>query len=197
MLLLALQWGGTTYPWKSATIIGLFCGFLATLFVFVAWEYRCGDEAMMPLGLLKRRIVYSSCIVSIGQMGGVQLSAYYLPLWFQVIRGASPTMSGVYFMGSVGPQIVFALLSGALGMQHSASPFFVARFPFSILTISSFKTRILPPMGYWRKSSLNNRFRTTEYPKSILKRRPIHRLSNFNRHRSRSRATAIINSCSD
>jgi len=116
MLLLALQWGGTTYPWKSGTIIGLFCGSFGTFCVFVAWQRHFGDKAMMPLSLLKRRIVYSSCITSIGQMGGVQIFAYYLPIWFQVIKGASPTMSGVYFMGTVGPQIVFALVSGVLGM---------------------------------------------------------------------------------
>jgi MFS family permease len=126
MLLLALQWGGTTYPWKSATIIGLFCGSAAAFCVFVAWEHHCGDQAMMPLSLLKRRIVYSSCITSTGQMGGVQVFAYYLPIWFQVIKGASPTMSGVYFMGTVGPQIVFALLSGFLGMFSSALPLFSA-----------------------------------------------------------------------
>jgi hypothetical protein len=71
---------------------------------------------MMPLALLKRRIVYSSCLASMGQNGGVQLSAYYLPLWFQVIKGASPSMSGVYFMGIVGPQIVFSIMSGALSL---------------------------------------------------------------------------------
>jgi hypothetical protein len=116
MLLLALQWGGTTYPWSSAMIIGLICGSLATFCVFVAWEYRCGEKAMMPLGLLKRRIVYSSCLASVFQMGGVQMVAYYLPLWFQVIKGASPSMSGVYFLGSVGPQIAASLVSGALSM---------------------------------------------------------------------------------
>jgi hypothetical protein len=97
-------------------IIGLICGSLATFCVFVAWEYRCGEKAMMPLGLLKRRIVYSSCLASVFQMGGVQMVAYYLPLWFQVIKGASPSMSGVYFLGSVGPQIAASLVSGALSM---------------------------------------------------------------------------------
>ncbi len=69
---------------------------------------------MIPLTLLKGRIVYSSCLASMGQFGGMQLFAYYLPLWFQVIKGASPSMSGVYFMGTIGPQIVLAILSGAL-----------------------------------------------------------------------------------
>lgn len=36
-ILLALQWGGTTLPWKHRTIIGLFIGFglLSVLFVLI------------------------------------------------------------------------------------------------------------------------------------------------------------------
>jgi hypothetical protein len=130
MLLLGLQWGGTKYPWNSATIIGNFLGSLATFCIFIAWEYRCGDNAMMPLSLMKRRIVYSSCIASLSQMGGIQMSSYYLPLWFQVIKGASPLMSGVYFLGTVGPQILFALTAGALGMLLFMPSLFLARFTF-------------------------------------------------------------------
>jgi hypothetical protein len=116
MLLLALQWGGVKYPWNSATIIGLLCGALATLCVFIAWEYRSGDKAMMPISLLRRRIVYWSCIAAIFQSGAAQVLSYYMPVWFQVIRGASPSMSGVYFMGSMGSQVLLSLLSGVLGM---------------------------------------------------------------------------------
>lgn len=87
--------------------------------VFVAWEHRMGNQAMMPLSLVRQQIVYSTCIVSTLQMGGVQIFAYYLPVWFQVIKGASPTMSGVYFLGTIGPQIIFAIVSGALGMVLS------------------------------------------------------------------------------
>jgi hypothetical protein len=119
MLLLALQWGGTKYAWSSATVTGLFCGFGATFCVFIAWEYHCGDKAMMPLSLLRHRIVYSSCIASALQFGGVQVFAFYLPVWFQVIKAASPAMSGAYYMGTVGPQIIFSVLSGALGTSSN------------------------------------------------------------------------------
>lgn len=111
---------------------------------------------MMPLGLLKRRIVYSSCLTSVFQMGGVQLSAYYLPLWFQVIKGASPSMSGVYFMGTVGPQIVVALFSGALSMS------FLSYLLQYELTLPSFKVWILHPMGHRRKPIFNNWIGTSE-----------------------------------
>jgi Fungal trichothecene efflux pump (TRI12) len=39
-LTLATSWGGTTYPWKSATIIGLFVGSAVALGVFVWVESR-------------------------------------------------------------------------------------------------------------------------------------------------------------
>jgi hypothetical protein len=115
MLLLALQWGGIKYAWNSATTIGLFCGTLGSLCAFIAWESRSGDKAMMPISLLRRRIVYWSCIATVFQFGAIQLTAYYLSIWFQVIKGASPSMSGVYFMGTIGFQIITGLLSGILG----------------------------------------------------------------------------------
>src|SRR5277367_6124787 len=39
-LTLATSWGGTTYPWNSATIIGLFVGSAAALGIFVSIESR-------------------------------------------------------------------------------------------------------------------------------------------------------------
>ena len=62
MLFLALEWGGTKYAWKSATVIGLFCGSFGNLLLFLAWKHRVGAEAMIPLHLLKNRIVWSSCL---------------------------------------------------------------------------------------------------------------------------------------
>jgi hypothetical protein len=72
---------------------------------------------MIPLNMLRQRVVYSSCLVMTFQMGSLQVVVYYLPVWFQVIRGASPSMSGVYVMGAIGPQIIFSVLSGALGID--------------------------------------------------------------------------------
>ncbi|KAJ9249768.1 hypothetical protein DTO207G8_6555 [Paecilomyces variotii] len=77
MFLLAMIWGGTTYPWRSSTIIGLFCGAFATLL-----------------------------------MGAVLLLSYYLPIWFQVVKNASPTMSGVMILPTAIAQILGAVLAG-------------------------------------------------------------------------------------
>jgi hypothetical protein len=72
---------------------------------------------MMTLRLIRQRIVYSPCIVSALQMGRGQIFAYYLPVWIQDIKIAFPLMSDVYFMRTIGPQILFAILSGIISMN--------------------------------------------------------------------------------
>ena len=121
-LFLALEWGGSRYVWDSATIIGLFCGAAGTFCVFCAWEYRRGDSAMIPFSMVKRRIVWCSCVVMFLFMGSTIVTTYYMPIYFQTIRNATPTMSGVYILPAILSQIVFATISGVLGMSSNATP---------------------------------------------------------------------------
>ena len=46
-LMLALSWGGRTYPWASPTILGLFARFVVGLAVLIAVE-RSAPEPVMP-----------------------------------------------------------------------------------------------------------------------------------------------------
>ncbi|GAT22703.1 MFS multidrug transporter [Aspergillus luchuensis] len=113
-LLLALQWGGSRYPWKSSTIIGLFCGSAATFVVFGLWERRMGNDAMIPGQLVKQRIVWSSCMTMSMMFGMTMVMAYYLPIYFQSVRGESALMSGVDLLPNILCQLVMAVLSGIL-----------------------------------------------------------------------------------
>ena len=114
MFLLALAWGDNVYAWNSATVIGLFCGCFITVCVFVAWEHRAKDNAMIPLSMLRRPIVFFSCCTILLQMGALLMLAYYLPEWFQVVQNASPTRSGVLTLPTVCSEILGAIISGAL-----------------------------------------------------------------------------------
>jgi MFS family permease len=114
MLLLALEWGGTTYSWKSATIIGLFCGSVGLCVVFVAWEYRRGETAMIPLSVVRNRYVAFATITTIVSQGSLLLITYYLPVWFQVVKNVSPIMGGVDYLPSVFSQVFASVLTGAL-----------------------------------------------------------------------------------
>lgn len=115
MFLMALEWGGTEYPWRSATIIGLFCGAGGTLVIFAAWEYHVGDEAMVPYSMLRKRVVWSSCLVIGFFFGCLLIFSYYLPIYFQAVKGVSPALSGVYVLPGILSQMMMAVISGVLG----------------------------------------------------------------------------------
>ena len=113
-LILALQWAGTKYPWNSSTIIGLLCGFFSMLLIFLAWEHRMGDNAMFPFSIIKRRAIWSSCLNYACIAGLSMTSTYYLPIYFQAVRNATPTTSGINLLPLVLSTIIFGILSGGL-----------------------------------------------------------------------------------
>lgn len=113
--LLALQYGGNQYAWNSATVIGLFCGAGGMAIIFLAWEHRQGDDAMIPFSMIAQRVVYSSILVGLFMMSMLLLASYYLPIYFQGVRGASPMQSGIRVLPSILSQLIAAVVSGALG----------------------------------------------------------------------------------
>jgi hypothetical protein len=116
MLLLALQWGGNRNPWKSATTIGLFVGFALMIVLFAAWQWHQQDEASIPPRIMRQRSVYSAAAIVFFGLGSVQIIGYYIPMWFQVIKGVSPVGSGIRFLPMVLGNFVGAILFGGLGM---------------------------------------------------------------------------------
>lgn len=124
-VLLALQWGGVDYAWKSATIIGLFVGGVATFVVWGFWNSHKGDSGLIPFSLIKRRVVWSAALTQLFIFTNLFISAFFLPIYFQAVKGASPFMAGVYILPSILSQLVAAVSSGILGkhQEHQDSHF--------------------------------------------------------------------------
>ena len=123
MFLLALQFGSQDYGWGSSEVIGLFCGAAATFALFLFWEYRMGDDAMIPFGIVRQRIVWVSCLQSGCLMSAMIVGTNFMPIYFQSVKGLSPTMSGVYMLASIISNLILVLFSGALSkFPPSPSP---------------------------------------------------------------------------
>ncbi|KAK0723559.1 major facilitator superfamily domain-containing protein, partial [Lasiosphaeria miniovina] len=134
MLILALQWGGVRYAWSSATVIGLFCGSFGNLLVFLAWEYRVGAGALIPLGLLRRRVVWTGCLNMAFLIGCTMTTAYYFPIWFQSVQDATPVQSGVDMLPIIGTNTVVTMITGGLiGRIGYYTPFALASGLFTAL----------------------------------------------------------------
>jgi MFS family permease len=116
MFLLALEWGGNTYKWDSAMVIGLFCGSAGGLTVFFGWEYTRGDAAMIPLPMITRKVIASSCLTMFFTVANMLTTSFYMAIYFQASRGVSPMLSGVYLLPSILTQLLFGITSGILGM---------------------------------------------------------------------------------
>ncbi|KAL8645568.1 MAG: hypothetical protein Q9226_007242 [Calogaya cf. arnoldii] len=114
MLLLALDEGGVSYSWDSATIVSLFWAAGFSLCLFLAWEYRRGADSMLPLGLFRNPIVACASATSIMSYGGLYVIILYLPLWFQAVKGVSPLTSGVDYLPSVVTTTIGTVASGFL-----------------------------------------------------------------------------------
>lgn len=125
MLIFAIEWGGTMYAWNSPTIIGLFVGCGTTFLVFVAWEHHVGAGAMIPLSIIRRRVIWNSCLYMLFFIGSALTAIFYLPLYFQTVRHASPTMSGVDLLPSIITTSLFSIVAGGLSML---------RYPCRIIT---------------------------------------------------------------
>ncbi|KAL2255916.1 hypothetical protein VTK26DRAFT_2485 [Humicola hyalothermophila] len=135
-LLLALQWGGTTYDWNNWRIILLFCFAGVLIIFFLVVQYFQQDFATVPPRIFVKRTVWSSSFF-IFTLGGAFLgSIYYLPIWFQAVKDASAVGSGIMNLPMLVAVIVASVIAGA------AVTFWGYYTPFMILS------SVLSAIGY-------------------------------------------------
>jgi EmrB/QacA subfamily drug resistance transporter len=93
--------GGTSYAWNSPFIIGLGVAALALLAAFVIVERRA-SEPVLPPRLFRNRVF--AVTSAVGLIVGFALfgSVTYLPLFLQVVNGATPTASGLQILPLMG-----------------------------------------------------------------------------------------------
>ncbi len=112
-VVLATSWGGTTYPWGSGVIIGLF---VLSAVLLAAWylSARRAAEPVLPLPLFRNSVFSVACAISLAAGFALFGAVSYLPLFLQVVHGVSPTISGVYLLPMVIGLLITSVGSGQL-----------------------------------------------------------------------------------
>ena len=125
--ILALQYGGTTYTWRSSQVIGLLAGFIVIMITLGAWEVYQGEYAMLPRRLMRQRTLWAPYIFQFFFAGAYFLILYYLPIYLQSILGVSPIESAVDNLPLVIAVGIFMLAGGfAVTATGQATPFMAA-----------------------------------------------------------------------
>jgi hypothetical protein len=112
-LLLALQWGGSTYSWNSARIILLFVLAGVLLIAFALVQIWRREDATIPPRIIKQRSVAFGAVYTSFLYGAMISMLYTLPLWFQGVKGTSAVQSGIDSIPMVVSLVVASILSGA------------------------------------------------------------------------------------
>jgi len=122
-LILLTSLGGTTYPWSSAPIYILGAAGVALIGLFVLVERRAA-EPVLPLHLFRLRIFSVTSVVGF-IVGFAMFGAItYLPAFFQVVRGISPTISGVYLLPLMVGLLGVSIASGQIISRTGKYRFF-------------------------------------------------------------------------
>lgn len=112
-MLLALDWGGTHYPWSAWQIIALLA-FSIALWILFAGRLLTAREPLIPLSILRGRVtsaITCAASFSIGTIIGITI---YTPVFCQLALGASASVSGVALIGFMLGATLGSLLTGRL-----------------------------------------------------------------------------------
>ncbi|MGD9485619.1 MDR family MFS transporter [Streptomyces sp. TRM70308] len=112
-VVLVTSLGGTTWAWDSAPIAGLGALAVVLLALFVRVE-RTAPEPVLPLQLFRVRTFTICCVIGFVVGFAMFGSMTYLPTYLQVVRGVSPTLSGVHMLPMVLGMLTTSVLSGRL-----------------------------------------------------------------------------------
>lgn len=112
MLLLGLQFGGVKYAWNSATVVCLIVFGILTFVLFFVTQFKLSPSPIMPFSIFSQVTNLSALAVCFFDAFVFNSVAYFLPLYFQTVLGASPLRSGVWMLAVAVP---LALFSGCAG----------------------------------------------------------------------------------
>ena len=112
-MLLATTWGGQEFPWTSMLIVGLLVTGIVTTAVFI-WHQTRTEDPVLPMRLFRDRIFVVS--VTMGALLGAVLvgGVTFLPLFLQVVDGASATASGLLLVPLMAGVVIGSNVTGRM-----------------------------------------------------------------------------------
>lgn len=111
LFVLGSTWGGNSYPWLSIPVLISLVLSLVILIAFVYNECRFAKEPIIPRHIFNRNVI---CLSTISFLNGAVMFVFtfYIPLFFQEVKGLSAIASGFQLTPLLLGIVVFALFSG-------------------------------------------------------------------------------------
>lgn len=112
LLIVAEQ--GRSWGWGSARILGLIALAVVGIIAFIAIERRMKDDALIPMRLFSNSTfslgLGVNALIGLGMFGAIST----LPLYLQLVKGATPTSSGLLMLPLMAGLMLGSITSGQL-----------------------------------------------------------------------------------
>ncbi|WP_420963228.1 MDR family MFS transporter [Brucella sp. IR073] len=115
-MMLALNWGGLSYPWSSPVILGLFA-LSALLWVAFIRRLMTAPEPLIPAEILSNPIVAMGTIAACFSMGTFIGLIIYLPIYLETVYGFSASNSGLAMMPLMLGTMIGATAAGRMMLK--------------------------------------------------------------------------------
>ncbi|KPM35643.1 hypothetical protein AK830_g10933 [Neonectria ditissima] len=113
MWLLGLEFGGVTFPWKSATTICLIVFGILIVGMFLVYEWKVAKYPIIPIRLFHNQNSVAAFGLAFTHAFTFMSGSYWLPLYFQGVLGATSLLSGVYLLPYV---LALSFISAGCGI---------------------------------------------------------------------------------
>lgn len=112
-LLLALSWGGGTYPWASPPILGLLAASLVAWVLFTIRLMRA-PEPFIPLSVMLDPVMATGTATNFFVMGVLVSLSIYLPIYFEAVAELTASQSGLALIALMGGTVTGAQIAGRI-----------------------------------------------------------------------------------
>jgi len=139
--LIALTWGGTVFNWETFHIVVPFVlGFLGLiLFTAFEWTPRLCPEPSFPREVVSNRTSAAALLLTFIHAIVTYWTYYFLPIYFQSVKGASPLESGVDTLPTFAGSLFFGVLGGfALARTGRYKPLHIIGFGIMVVSFGLF-----------------------------------------------------------
>ncbi|HVC68748.1 MAG TPA: MDR family MFS transporter [Acidimicrobiales bacterium] len=151
-LILLTSLGGNTYRWLSAPIIIMGGASVVLVVAFLRVERRA-SEPIIPLPLMANRTFSSTSaigfVVGFAMFGAIT----FLPLYMQVVKGLSPTISGLRLTPLMGGLLITSVSSGQIISRWGRYKVFPV-VGSAVMTVGLFLLSRIDPTTGWLELSL-------------------------------------------
>ena len=112
ILLLAITFGSSDFPWNSGAVISCFVLGPVLLIIFAIWNFRFSKNQIIGTDVITTPQIIASALSVSGVYSASIVTMIYASVYFQVIRDSSAMGAGLHLLPSIIATVISSIVAG-------------------------------------------------------------------------------------